>query len=135
MTSLTILLLPFLPPSSPPFPGPIQSNTLRPYLAAIRSTLTASMCLEDFASQVVERHNKPEVELQSSKEVLLNPVVVARNEHERVLIEPSINSVRFSVKIKQSDEVEKILCHKFASFMMQRADSFIVLRRKAVEVS
>ena len=45
------------------------------------------MCLENFSSQVVERYNKPEVEVQESQEVLLQPVIVARNEQERVLIE------------------------------------------------
>ena len=32
-----------------------------PYVNAVRSTLTAVMCLQDFGSQTVERHNKPEV--------------------------------------------------------------------------
>jgi hypothetical protein len=31
-------------------------------LNAVRATLTAAMCLENFPSQVVERHNKPEIE-------------------------------------------------------------------------
>jgi hypothetical protein len=39
-----------------------------------------------------------------------------------------------SVKIKQADELEKILCHKFTLFLMQRAEQFIIMRRKAVEV-
>jgi len=39
-----------------------QATTLRPYLNAVRSSLTAALCLENFSSQVVERHNKPEVE-------------------------------------------------------------------------
>ena len=38
--------------------------TLQPYLKAVRHTLTAAMCLENFSSQVVERHNKPEVEVR-----------------------------------------------------------------------
>lgn len=38
------------------------AGTLQPYLDAVRTTLTAAMCLENFASQIVERHNKPEVE-------------------------------------------------------------------------
>lgn len=42
-----------------PFP---QANTLRPYLNAIRGTLDAALCLRNFPSQTVERHNKPEVE-------------------------------------------------------------------------
>ena len=39
----------------------LQSSTLKPYLNAVRATLDASMCLEHFNSQVVERHVKPEV--------------------------------------------------------------------------
>ena len=69
-----------------------------------------------------------------SKEVLLNPLTISRNENERVLIEPSVNSIRMSIKIKQADEIERILCHKFTRFMMQRAESFVVLRRKPVPV-
>lgn len=61
-------------------------------------------------------------------------MTISRNENERVLIEPSINSIRLSIKIKQADEIERILCHKFTRFMMQRAESFVVLRRKPVKV-
>ncbi len=38
------------------------THALQPYLDAVRATLTAAMCVENFASQLVERHNKPEVE-------------------------------------------------------------------------
>ena len=41
-----------------------QAASLKPYLNAVRQTLTAAMCLENFSSQVVERHNKPEVEVR-----------------------------------------------------------------------
>lgn len=40
-----------------------QAATLKPYLNAVRSTLSAALCVENFESQVVERHNKPEVEV------------------------------------------------------------------------
>lgn len=102
----------------------------KPYLNAVRRTLEASICLINFNSQVVERHNKPEIEVKNSKELLLNSVVVCRNEKERVLIETSINSVRISVALKLSDDIERILAHKFTRFMMMRADNFIILRRK-----
>lgn len=69
----------------------------------------------------------------STPEVLLTPLVIARNAHEQVLIEPSINSVRLSIKIKQADEIEHILAHKFTRFLMMRAESFVVLRRVPVE--
>ena len=110
-----------------------MAATLKPYLNAGRSTLTAAMCLESFNSQVVERHNKPEVEVRSSKELLLTPLIVSRNEKEKVLIEGSINSIRVSIGVKQADEIEKILCKKFMRFMMQRAEHFFILRRKPVE--
>lgn len=110
-----------------------MAATLRPYLYAVRHTLTAALCLENFSSQVVERHNKPEVEVRTSKELLLNPVIISRNEKEKVLIEGSVNSLRISIAIKQADEVEKILCRKFMRFMMMRAENFRVLRRKPIE--
>ncbi|KAF7249977.1 Actin-related protein 2/3 complex subunit 4, partial [Varanus komodoensis] len=111
----------------------LETATLRPYLNAVRATLQAALCLENFSSQVVERHNKPEVEVRSSKELLLQPVIISRNEKEKVLIEGSINSVRVSIAVKQADEIEKILCHKFMRFMMMRAENFFILRRKPVE--
>lgn len=40
------------------------SLALQPYLDCVRATLTAAMCLQNFASQEVERHNKPEVEFR-----------------------------------------------------------------------
>jgi actin related protein 2/3 complex subunit 4 len=48
-------------------------------------------------------------------------------------IEPSINSIRVSIAIKQADEIEKLLCHKFMGFMMRRAENFVILRRKKIE--
>ncbi|KAK6216425.1 hypothetical protein LQW54_003629 [Pestalotiopsis sp. IQ-011] len=110
-----------------------MSQSLRPYLQCVRSSLTAALCLSNFASQTSERHNVPEIEAQTSPEVLLNPLVIARNENERVLIEPSVNSVRISIKIKQADEIENILVHKFTRFLTQRAEAFFILRRKPIK--
>lgn len=61
-------------------------------------------------------------------------MTVSRNENERVFIEPSINSIRISIKIKQADEIEHILVHKFTRFLTQRAESFFILRRKPIKV-
>merc|ERR550534_3122762 len=49
------------------------------------------------------------------------------------MIEGSINSVRVSICIKQSDEMEEMLVDKFSRFLAQRAEDFVILRRKAVE--
>ncbi|SCZ90249.1 BZ3500_MvSof-1268-A1-R1_Chr9g10765 [Microbotryum saponariae] len=115
-----------------------MSNTLRPYLACVRSTLTAALTLEAFPSQVSERHNVAEIEARcalelSTPEVLLTPLVISRNASEQVLIEPSINSVRLSIRIKQADDIERILAHKFTRFLMMRAEAFVVLRRVPVK--
>ncbi|CAB4262979.1 unnamed protein product [Prunus armeniaca] len=111
----------------------IYSNTLRLYLTCIRNTLDAAMCLQNFPCQEVERHNKPEVELKTSSELLLNPVLICRNEAEKCLIETSINSLRISLKVKQADELENILTKKFLRFLSMRAEAFQVLRRKPVQ--
>lgn len=113
----------------------LQSGTLKPYLAAVRRTLTAAMCLENFSSQIVEKHNKPEVEVRASKELLLTPILISRNDKEKVLIESSINSMRISIAVKQADDLEKLLCHNFTRFMTMRAEHFIILRRKPIEVN
>ncbi|KAH7090382.1 hypothetical protein FB567DRAFT_465521 [Paraphoma chrysanthemicola] len=110
-----------------------MSQSLRPYLQCVRVSLTAALSLSNFASQASERHNVPEIEAASSPEVILNPLTISRNENEKVYIEPSINSVRISIKIKQADEIEHILVHKFTRFLTQRAESFYILRRKPVK--
>ena len=110
-----------------------MANTLAPYLKAVRTTLTAALCLQNFGSQVVERHNKPEVEARQNKELLLFPVTISRNKGEKVLIEGSVNSLRVSIKIKQSDELEMILCKRFMRFLAQRAENFVILRRKPIQ--
>ncbi|KAF2762436.1 ARPC4-domain-containing protein [Pseudovirgaria hyperparasitica] len=110
-----------------------MSQSLRPYLQCVRSSLTAALSLSNFASQTSERHNVPEIEAASSPELLLNPLTVSRNENEKVFIEPSVNSVRISIKIKQADEIEHILVHKFTRFLTQRAEHFFILRRKPVK--
>ncbi|KAM0928577.1 hypothetical protein ACQ4PT_002565 [Festuca glaucescens] len=109
------------------------ANTLRLYLTCIRNTLEAAMCLQNFPCQEVERHNKPEVELKTSPELLLNPVLICRNEAEKCLVETSINSIRISLKVKQADELENILAKKFLRFLSMRAEAFQVLRRKPVQ--
>merc|ERR1739848_912854 len=86
-----------------------MANALYSYLICVKRTLEAAMCVENFSSQKVERHNKPEIEVKESPELLLNPVIISRNDKESVLIEPSINSIRVSIAIKQADEIEKLL--------------------------
>lgn len=107
-----------------------MSQSLRPYLTTVRYSLEAALTLSNFSSQEVERHNRPEVEVpNTSAELLLQPIHISRNENEQVLIESSVNAVRVSIKVKQADEIEQILVHKFTRFLEQRAEAFYILRR------
>ncbi len=72
--------------------------------------------------------------VRGSKELIMNPLTISRNEEEKCMVEASVNSVRISIRIKQVDEIEQILCRKFTRFLMQRSEQFVIMRRKAVEV-
>jgi len=56
------------------------------------------------------------VHFSTSKELLLTPVIISRNEKEKVLIEGSVNSLRISIAVKQVfmttrfSNVERICC-------------------------
>merc|ERR1712117_65373 len=63
----------------------------------------------------------------------MTPVVISRSEHEKVKIEPSINSVRISVKIMQLDGLTEVLVDRYARFLMLRAEQFKILRRRACD--
>ena len=109
-----------------------MADPLASYLSAIRRTLTAALCLRNFASEEIERQNKPEIETQTTKEVIAKPIIISRSATEKVMIETSINSVRVSIHVKQIDDVDRLLAKMFMRFLAQRADSFRVLRRKPV---
>ncbi|KAJ9590207.1 hypothetical protein L9F63_016657 [Diploptera punctata] len=109
-----------------------MASTLQPYLNAVRRTLTAAICLQNFSSQDVERHNKPEVEVGTNKSLHLIPLTISRNAREKIFIESSINSVRISITFKKIDGIERFITRKFMRFMMLRAEDFLILRRKPV---
>ena len=84
----------------------------------------------------MERHNTPEIEIKNAKrngELMLPERRIERTKHESTFIEPSINSTRLSIMLKQMDDVDRLLTKLFTNFLMRRADSFLILRRKAVE--
>lgn len=74
--------------------------------------------------------------MQSTLRVLQEPVLLKHNDHERCLIESSINSARISIRFKfeDTDPIEKILGKKFLSFLMKRAEDFEILRRVPLKV-
>lgn len=116
--------------TAPPTPG----STLLPYQTALRRALLTALCIEAFPCQAVERgHSRPEVEYRDNPELLLPPVTVARSEREHCLIEPSVNSVRVSLRLHHADSLEEVLAAMYTRFLMQRADRLDVLRRRPLE--
>ncbi|KAL2921151.1 Actin-related protein 2/3 complex subunit 4 [Bienertia sinuspersici] len=114
-----------------------KANTMRLYLTCIRNTLEAAMCLQNFPCQEVERHNKPEVELKTSPELLLKPVrrfptFTGLTADNCFTDEPDIRVIN-PLTVKQADELENILAKKFLRFLSMRAEAFQVLRRKPVQ--
>ncbi|KAG8344638.1 putative ARP2 3 complex 20 kDa subunit (ARPC4) [Trypanosoma vivax] len=112
-----------------------------PYYDCIRRTLHAALCIGNYPSRVVERHNKPEVEvagcsdgLEEEKvpELILNPIKILRSENESCLIETTINSVRISFSFTKSDALAELIARKYVGFLAQRAQQFRVLRKKAI---
>eukprot|EP00758_Cryptobia_borreli_P001163 Tbor_TRINITY_DN1994_c0_g1::TRINITY_DN1994_c0_g1_i1::g.3515::m.3515/K05755/ARPC4; actin related protein 2/3 complex, subunit 4 len=110
-----------------------MSTAQQPYYACIKRTLHAAICIGNFPSQVVERHNKPEVEARQSTELLGNPITIARSAQEVTLIETSVNSVRVSICFQKSDGLAELIARKYVGFLAQRAEKFHILRKKPVD--
>eukprot|EP00759_Apiculatamorpha_spiralis_P010557 PhF_6_TR17306/c0_g1_i1/m.26529/K05755/ARPC4; actin related protein 2/3 complex, subunit 4 len=110
-----------------------MSTAAVPYHNCVRATLTAALSLRSFPSSVAERHNKPEVEAAVSPELILNPITICRDDQERVYIEPSINSVRVSIRFRKSDSMEEYVAQRYTAFVTERAEQFFVLRRKPLD--
>lgn len=69
------------------------------YVGKIQDSLFHSLTLVDLPCQHVDGYNKPEIEPQNSRELLLDPIEIRKNEQERTLIERSVNSVRINVQV------------------------------------
>ncbi|KAA1128871.1 Arp complex subunit [Puccinia graminis f. sp. tritici] len=92
-----------------------MSNTLRPYLACVRATLTAALTLEDFASQVVERHNRPEIEAGARG---VTRFLSLRAENFIILRRKPIKSFDISFLIT-SRNIESMIRLKVVDFIIQ----------------
>merc|ERR1712018_631026 len=100
------------------------------FINVIKPTLKAALCTSNFSSMLVERHNSPQIEEDHyHQELILQPVTICRSEHQKIHIEPSINSDRISFKIMQVNDTDKMIARHFVTFMTRRANDFKILRR------
>ena len=85
-----------MPGADQPRPVSLCQNA---YSDRIRQQLNRSLVLLDTPCQHVDGGNKPEVEVQTDKELVLPSITISRTDKEFALIEPSINSLRISFKV------------------------------------
>ena len=106
-------------------------ESYKPYLTIIRDTLEQALCLRNFPSQLYEKINRPQVEVKENAELTSKPVIISRNESEKVEIETSINSVRVNVAVKKYQEIDKLVVGIYSKYLMNRANQLNVLRKVA----
>ena len=106
-------------------------DSYKPYLTIIRDTLEQALCLKNFPSQLYEKINRPQVEVRESSELISKPVIISRNESEKVEIETSINSVRVNVAVKKHQEIDKLIVGIYSNYLMNRANQLNILRKVA----
>jgi actin related protein 2/3 complex subunit 4 len=107
-----------------------MAESLKPYLCLIRDTLDFALNLRNFPSLIYEKINRPQVEVKENAELLLKPIVICRNEDEKVEIEPTINSVRVNIVIKKHADIETLLMDIYSNYIMNRADKMEIYRKK-----
>ena len=106
-------------------------ESYKPYLTIIRDTLEQALCLRNFPSQLYEKINRPQVEVKENPELTSKPIIISRNESEKVEIETSINSVRVNVAVKKYQEIDKLVVGIYSNYLMNRANQLNVLRKVA----
>ena len=106
-------------------------DSYKPYLTIIRDSLEQALCLKNFPSQLYEKINRPQVEVRESLELINKPIIISRNESEKVEIETSINSVRVNVAVKKYQEIDKLIVDIYSKYLMNRANQLNVLRKVA----
>ena len=107
-----------------------MAESTKPFLCIIRDTLDFALNLRNFPSLLYEKINRPQVEVKENLEVVLKPILICKNEEEKIEIEPSINSVLISIVIKKHADLEELLMGIYSNYLMNRADKMEIFRKK-----
>ncbi len=107
-----------------------MAESLKPYLAILRDTLDFALNLKMLPSQIYDR---PQVETKESLELVNNPIILCRNEDEKIEIEPSYNSVRINIVNKKHGDLDSLLIDVYTQYLMARTDKLNVFRKKEKE--
>ena len=93
-------------------------RTTQQYIDKVRDTLKGVLCLHNVPGIQPEH---PETELPSSPELTLPHITIEKSPTECCFIEPTINSARINLRLKQTDELEKWLTKRWLSLLTQAA--------------
>lgn len=107
-----------------------MAESLKPYLAILRDTLDFALNLKMLPSQIYDR---PQVEIKESLELVNNPIVISRNEDEKIEIEASFNSVRINIVVKKHGDLEGMLIDIYTQYLMARTERLNIFRKKEKE--
>jgi len=104
-----------------------MADSLKPYLAILRETLDFSLNLRMLPSQIYDR---PQVEVKESLELVNNPIIICRNDEEKIEIEPSFNSVRINILVNKHGDLDSLLIDIFTQYLMARTERLNLFRKK-----
>jgi len=110
-----------------------MAHTHENYYDAVRARLSEAFVLTSAPSRKMDGRDRAEVEYGDDARAMGDRMEIARSSDERCLIERARNSVRVSLKIKASDDLERMLTTTFGKFLGRRADAFEILRRVPCE--
>lgn len=103
-------------------------DSTKPYLNTIRETLQFALNLRNFPSVIYEKINRPQVEIPESKELIMKPIYITRNEFEKVEVESTINSVRINISLGKV-ELDNLLLEIYGKYLMHRTDKLNLFRK------
>ena len=102
-----------------------MNKTYEGYLQSVEQCLSRVLCLHDVPGIQPEH---PEIEFPTSSELKLEDIIIERNASECCFIEPTINSARISLRIRQTDDLERWLTRKWILFLTQAAYAEVARR-------
>ena len=86
------------------------------YAENVANVLSCCLNLITVDSKTIERVSRPEIELNTSPELILQPIYIEKSADEWARIELSINSLILSFRFKTSDSFEDVLLKGFMRY-------------------
>jgi len=99
------------------------------YAENVANVLSCCLNLITVDSKTIERVSRPEIELNTSPELILQPIYIEKSADEWARIELSINSLILSFRFKTSDSFEDVLLKGFMRCFERMHPTINILRK------